>query len=253
MEYNWAELNRRCAEALRYTPKITAIKFIHTDEELEAIPDKKYPKLGAVCEVVGLAGYYDKTLVCLPEDISGNAYCQVTNGLAEIDEHWESGAALANVPFKWFETPEESRKHTGALVDGHPKGSPLKAIAVAPIKIGSIKEPDVISLVIQPGAAFYFLSGLVYGNYRKLNFPFVGESSCMDTWGYTYNTGLPGISLGCRGDRCSGAMNNDEMRLTVTPKDFVEAIDGMVKLYNGGITFPFYPGMTIPTLKALMK
>lgn len=237
--YDWPQINQRYMDILRCNQNATALKFILSEEELNQIPNKTFPGLTMACEMIGLTGYYDKTYIIRTTDMPFD-YCCINNGLRRKTERWKSGIDLASPPLQWFKTQEESKKHSDALSDGIPKDL-LYAIAASPIKTNDIKEPDVISIVLQPGAAFYFLSGLIENNFRKIQFPFIGESSCIDTWGYTFNTGLPGLSFGCRGDRCLGAMGNDEVRLTVTPDDFVTAVNGMYRLYEGGVTYPFYP------------
>ena len=54
-------------------------------------------------------------------------------------------------------------------------------------------------------------------------------------------TGLPGVSMGCRGDRCCGALGNGEVRYSMTTEDLLIALDGVDRLKSDGIEYPYYP------------
>lgn len=239
-KYDWRAIHERLVHALRPVQNAVAVKFIKREEELEAIPNaRSFTKPGMVCQAIGISGHYDVTTVLRSRDFA-MAYCGACNGCRPQDAAWQSGETLANHPFKWFRDEQASSAHIRAMKAGCPSDDHV-AVVTSPIGKGDIAEPDVVCLQLLPGAAFHLLSGLIEKDYRKIDFPFIGESSCADTWGYTYNTGKPGLSLGCRGDRSAGALASHELRISLVPDDLVKALDGIDRLTSDSITYPYYP------------
>jgi len=245
-KYDWETLNTRLIKALKPAQNAVVIKFIKTQGELDSIPNIHYfRQKGVACQAVGIAGHYNFPVAIQSETFIMN-YCAGANGCAKRDAKWLSGKTLSTDPLKWFENIEASAAHSKAMLEGCPSDEHIAMVA-ASMALAAIESPDVICMQLTPGAAFLLLSGLVQKDYQKINFPFVGESSCTDTWGYTYNTGNPGLSLGCRGDRCFGALASDEVRITLKPHDLVKTLDGMDRLAKSGIAYPFYPDGVYPS------
>lgn len=238
------ELQDKIIQYLRPATNPVALKYCKTEDELLAIPNIEYFQAPSayVCGAITIPSYFEKTVAVRGQDCEFD-YCAICNGLKPRDELWEQGQYMANFPTKWFDTLEDSKKHTEARKPCCPEG--LHAIVSSTLGKGDILEPDVVCISLQPGAAFYLFAGLLHRGYQKLDFTFVGESTCADTWNRTYLTGKPGLSLGCRGDRSSAALNADEVRVTLTVSDLEKAVDGMTGIYGQGapfgINYPFYP------------
>ncbi|MBA4699600.1 MAG: DUF169 domain-containing protein [Ruminococcus sp.] len=242
-KYNLVELNDRLIKLLKLDTNAVAIKYITEESQLENIPNKEYAKEGFACMSIGFSAYFPKTVVLRGEDFLMH-YCAACNGCQKQDEEWYSGEALANPPLKWFSNPEASKQHILMMKEGVPDDN-IIAFVTSPLWKMDITDPDVISIQCPPGAAFHFFAGLIETSYRKLEFPFIGESSCADTWGWTYKTGKPGLSLGCRGDRGNGDLAPGEVRITVTLEDLETAIKGMERLKADDVLYPYYPRTTM--------
>ena len=78
------------------------------------------------------------------------------------------------------------------------------------------EDPDVICLQLPTQSSFHLLACYVETDWQKLEFPFSGESNCADTWMRTMKDGKIGRSLGCRGDRATGALGYGDVRVTMT-------------------------------------
>ena len=104
-----------------------------------------------------------------------------------------------------------------------------------------IEEADVISLQLPSQAAFHLMACYVESDYEMLNFTFRGESNCIDTWMYTRLTGKPGLSIGCRGDRATGALADGEVRVTMTTEGLLKALDSLDRVTENGILYPYNP------------
>lgn len=244
--YDWAPLNERYVRLVKPRHYAVAIKFVHTQAEYDAIPDvHPFTSPSYICPAIGLASYLNYPVAIMPGMVKTN-YCAAANGLGPKDADWMAGKAMATDPTRWFRTLEASAAHTREMLKTSPND--LRAIVAAPIHLNAIKDPDVICCQLVPAAVFMVLSGIIENEYQRFDFPFIGESSCCDTWNYTCKTGKPGISLGCRGDKTQGVLPDTEMRLSLTPADFAKSLDGMERLRDSEINYPCCTGKLPPEL-----
>lgn len=245
--YDWQEQNKRYTALVKPQHFAVAVKFIHSKEELDAIPDvHPFTQPGYSCRVIGLASFLNYP-VALTRDKQAFYYCAGANGLGEKNEDWLAGVPMASDPTRWFRTLEASKAHTDEMLKTAPDG--LYAFAAAALHLNAIKDPDVIVCQLVPAAVFMMLSGLIENNYHRIDLPFIGESSCCDTWNYTAKTGKPGVSFGCRGDKTQGLLPDIEMRLSMTPDDFEIALQGLERLRDSGINYPCCCSRVPPELK----
>jgi len=218
---------------------VVAMKYIHTEEELKNYENIRwYPGSATVCQLLSFPAYFEGLFGMKRENFS--LHCGGSNGMQTRTEDYFAGLCLGNVPNKWHGEMEDARKHMEAMRPDLPEDN-LVALLSAPMKSGLIEEPEVLSLSLMPSAAFFLLAGLLDKDYEPLNFPFRGESTCADTWNHTYKTGKPGLSLGCRGDRSTGGLHANEVRVTMTVKDLMKALDGMERIERDGVHYPNYP------------
>ena len=103
------------------------------------------------------------------------------------------------------------------------------------------EDPDVICLQLPTQAAFHLLACYVETDWQKLEFPFSGESNCADTWMRTMKDGKIGLSLGCRGDRATGALGYGDVRVTMTTEQLIKALDGCDTVEKNNILYPYNP------------
>jgi uncharacterized protein (DUF169 family) len=111
----------------------------------------------------------------------------------------------------------------------------------SPLASGDIADPDAIIISADPGAAFHIFAAFVEKDHQSIDFVFRGESTCADTWNRTATSGKPGVSLGCRGDRCQGGLGTSEVRFSISAEDLLKALDGVDRLKSDGIEYPYYP------------
>ena len=198
----WKKLSDRIMYSLRPTQYPVAMKFAHTQDELDAIPAINYcQNKASVCKLISMAAYFQETFGLTRDHFSG-PYCAINNGCMAVDQDYLDGSILYREPTPWHHDQEDAKKHIAENRKLLPE-VPYIGVACASLSACDIDEPDVISLQLPTQAAFHLLAGYVENDYEKLYFPFSGESNCADTWMYTIKTGKPGVSLGCRGDRCN--------------------------------------------------
>lgn len=229
--YDWKEIVGRLTGLLRLQTPPVALKWIKTEQELRAIPkvrlhDKHLPP----CTIVSHAAQYNWTSACLARNVHAN-YCRGINGMFQRDERWYSGEMFNNV---WFSNIEASKAHNRAL-----ECVPAEYIGLvaSPLTAGRI-EPDVCVLYLSPTQAFLLLAGYQFENYEKLEFSFVGESTCSDSWCKTFLTGKPGLALPCYADRKFAGVGESELRLTFTPAGLVRAVNGLEQMHGTGLRYP---------------
>lgn len=232
MSYNWVDVVSRLEKMLRIMSNPVGLKWVKTEEELKAIPKVRiHEKHYAPCTVVAQAVQFGWTAACKADNVHAN-YCRGIHGMFERDEKWYSGEMFDKV---WFSNIEASKEHNVAL-----ECLPADYIAVvaSPLNAGRIEEPDVCVLYTTSSQAFMLFSGYQYEKYEKLEFTFVGESTCSDSWTHTFLTGKPGLALPCFADKKFAGIGETDLRLTFTPAGLVRAIEGVEAMYKNGLRYP---------------
>ena len=229
--YDWNEIVARLSKMLRLSTPPVGMKWIRTEEELQAIPkvrihDKHLPP----CTVVSHAAQFNWTSACKFENIHAN-YCRGINGMFQPDEKWYSGEMFNQV---WFNNLEASKAHNRAL---NCVPAEYIALVASPLTAGRI-DPDVCVLYTNASQAFLLFSGYQFEKYEKLDFTFVGESTCSDSWTRTFLTGKPSMALPCFADSKFAGVGATELRLTFTPEGLVRALEGVEGLFKIGLRYP---------------
>ena len=234
-EYNWTEMIEKLNKLIRYGTAPIGMKWVKTEEEFNAIPkvrvhEKHFPP----CVVLGQAHQFGWTTACKADNFHAN-YCRAIHGLGERDEKWYNGEMFDKV---WFEELEDSKAHNLAL-ECIPND--YYAIVCSPIDAGKVEDPDVIVMYVSSAQAFMLFAGWQYKGYERLNFGFVGESTCTDSYNHTFLTGKPGCAIPSFADRKFGGAGEWELRVSFTPADLNRAIEGMEGMWKAGLRYPIAP------------
>ena len=225
------EIVAQFTSLLRLSTPPVAMKWIKTEKELMAIPKVRiHTKHMPPCTIVSHAAQFNWTSACKAENIHAN-YCRGINGMFERDERWFSGEMFNGV---WFDNIEASKAHNREL-----ECVPAKYIAVvaSPLVSGRI-EPDVVVFHVTPAQAFMLLSALQVHDFERFQFTFSGESTCSDCWVKTFNTGKPGLGLPCYADKKFAGMYETDVRVSLTLKDTLTALEGLNKMSRSGLRYP---------------
>ena len=99
-------------------------------------------------------------------------------------------------------------------------------------------EPGVCVLYTNSSQAFILLAGYQFEKYEKLEFTFVGESTCSDSWVRTFLTGKPALALPCYADKKFAGLGENDLRLTFTPAGLVRALEGVEGMFRNGLRYP---------------
>lgn len=225
-------LSADAANLLKLRRIPVGMKFFDTLEEALQVPKLRMAKgKFTVCQLIAQAVQFGWT-VGLRRGMTSIRYCGTINGMYEKNELFTSGRMLNGV---WHENLEAAAAHNEGLWCMEQK----EAIAVSPLSSGRL-EPDVVLIYGTPGQMFMLLSGLINKDYRRLSFPFGGESTCSVSWVRTALTGEPGLSVGCFAERKFGGLEDGEMLATLTPADFQKAVDGLKTLSKAGLRYPIH-------------
>ena len=231
---NWNDISAKLTKYLHlmYTP--VGMKWVRTEEELQAIPKARIHKNHyAPCIVVGQALQFGWTSVCKAENVHNN-YCRGVHGLTERDSSWHTGEVFQGV---WYGNCDAARGHHAAM---NCVPAEYVAVVASPITSGRI-EPDVVVFYISSSQAFLLLAAYQYDQYEKLDFTFTGESTCSDSWTRTFLTGKPSLALPCFADRKFSGIGEWEVRLSVSPAHLPRILDGLEKLHKNGLRHPIAP------------
>lgn len=214
--------------------KPVGMKWLKTEEELMAIPKVRihknhYPP----CVVVSHALQYGWTSACKADNIHNN-YCRGVHGLVDRPKEWYSGEVFLGV---WYDDPGCAAGHHAALECVNPD---YYALVASPLDSGRI-EPDVAVLYLSTSQAFLLYAAYQFDDYEKLQFSFVGESTCSDSWIHTLITGKPGMGLPCFADRKFAGIGEWELRVTFSPADLDRSIKNLKKMFKNGLRHPIAP------------
>jgi len=235
MAYNWEDIISRLNQMLRIRLVPVGLKWVKTEEELKAIPKVRiHEKHFSPCTVIGQAVQFNWTVACKSENIHAN-YCRGIHGMFERDEKWHSGEMFNKI---WFGNLDASKAHNEAL-----ECLPAAYIAMvaSPLAAGRIDDPDVCVLYTTSAQAFMLFAGYQYEKYEKLDFTFVGESTCSDSWIHTFLTGKPALALPCFADFKFAGVGETDLRLTFTPAGLIRAISGVEAMSKNGLRYPIAP------------
>ena len=236
----WKQLSDRIFLTLRPTQHPVAMKFIKTPEEFDAIPDIEFcQNKASTCKLIGMAAHFQGTFGLTPDHFSGY-YCAMNNGCMELTQEFLDGAILYKQPTPWHHEQADAIKHIKSNLEYIPE-KPYAGIVCSTLCNCNIEEPDVICLQLPTQAAFHLLACYVETDWQKLEFPFSGESNCADTWMRTMKDGKIGLSLGCRGDRATGALGYGDVRVTMTTEQLIKALDGCDTVEKNNILYPYNP------------
>ncbi|HEX7928570.1 MAG TPA: DUF169 domain-containing protein, partial [bacterium] len=104
-----------------------------------------------------------------------------------------------------------------------------------------LDPPEIALIFATPGQMIYFINGLQYKNYKKLEFTVVGESACADSWGKALKTGEPSLSIPCYAERRFGGVADDEMLMAIPVHYLPTVMEGLAALTKNGFRYPFSP------------
>ena len=229
----WKEMSERYFRLLRPLQNPVAIKYCTDLAEFQTYGGlQTYNWTNPVCGAIGRCGYEEITLGVRDENFLSD-YCRGINGFIERDARWHSGESHSQ---GWHDGITPAKAHHDALVCLPPI---YKGVVVSALATGAIEEPDAICLQLSPSAAFLLLAGYIHRDYEVVDFTFIGESGCSDCWNRTIIQGKVGLSFGCRGERSYGQLNENELRISMTEKQFLRALDGVEGLSDKGVKFPF--------------
>ena len=193
----------------------------------------------STCKLIGMAAHFQGTFGLTPDHFSGY-YCAMNNGCMELTQEFLDGAILYKQPTPWHHEQADAIKHIQSNLEYIPE-KPYAGIVCSSLCNCNIEEPDVICLQLPTQAAFHLLACYVETDWQKLEFPFSGESNCADTWMRTMKDGKIGLSLGCRGDRATGALGYGDVRVTMTTEQLIKALDGCDTVEKNNILYPYNP------------
>ena len=228
----WIQLVDQLKNYVRLSNPPVGMKWLRSREELEAIPKvRTHAKHQPPCVIVSHAVQFHWTSACLFENFHAN-YCRGIHGLFERDEKWHSGEMFRGI---WIRDAEGARAHHAAL---NCVPAEYYAVVASPLASGRLPEPDVCVLYVTPAQAFMILTGYQYEHYEALDFTFVGESTCSDSWTRTFLTGKPSLALPCYADKKFAGVSEHELRLTFTPQDLQRVARGLAALSGNGLRYP---------------
>ena len=226
-KYNWQYIHEQLMYHFRLKSLPVAVKYYQDKKVMMAIPGVALAEKQCVpCLAVGRAAQLG-VATGITTDHFNYDYCRTVNGFKKRNDKWFSAEPFVD---RWNKTKEAAKAHHCALIE-----MPYlnEGFVAAPLQSGIIKEPDACVLYANPEQAFWILASTMNEEYKKINFTFVGESTCNDAWIKTTVTGDIGIGIGSNGERIYGGLPQDELMISMKADDIIKAIEGAVNMKKG--------------------
>ena len=234
-EYDVNEVVKRLTQYLRIKQTPVGVQYFETKEEILQVPKVRIPTRHiAPCTTISQAVQFNWTVACLAETTHIN-YCRGIHGMFARDEKWHSGKIFDKV---YYDTVCDAKAHHDALACLPAK---YAGFVASPLVSGRLPEPDVCIIYADSAQTFMLLAGWQYFGYEKLEFTFVGESTCSDSWVSTILTGKPKVSIPSFADRKFGGLKDEELVISMKMEDLKRAVDGVEQLYKNGLRYPIAP------------
>jgi len=211
MEEKWAELAGDLEALLRLRTFPLGWKRLEKEKDLHKIRKvRKYEHSYTWCQAVTVARTAGWTVGVTAQDPN---VCRFKNiaGLVPPPEEELSGKNFAGY---YTKTLEDSKKQAETLVRIPPDG--YEAMVIAPLA-GEKFDPDLV-LIYGNACQMMFLSyALQWKDYERLQFYFIGEGACSDSFSQCYITGKPALAIPCYGERRLGHVMDDELAIWLSP------------------------------------
>ncbi|NLW78008.1 MAG: DUF169 domain-containing protein [Ruminococcaceae bacterium] len=248
---NW---NEKCIELdrrlhLRYGP--IAFKAVEKAADLAKIDGVVMrDEFGMFCQLPYLVRVNGLTVAATAAGAM-NPRCKRTHGLENVTAETKAAEAAAFVN-TWMGSVEDGLKQQ----EDYPRMPLTEALVMAPLATTPF-EPDAIILYANPAQMMLLLCGMQKIQYERFTFHFIGEGSCVDSLAQCLQTGKPGLTLPCYGERAFGTLEDDELVLAMPPAYLDRALQGMPLLEKATFSYPIerYRGSTDigPMVRAIYK
>ena len=225
-QYKWNDINEKLMAYFRLRDLPVAVKYYKEKGEMEKVSGIELQKqLCVPCLAVGRAARMGLA-VGITTDNFNYDYCRGVHGFKERDEKWLSAQPFVD---RWNHSREAAKAHHMALLEM----PPVEGFAAAPLKDGIIEDPDACVIFATPEQAFWILASAINEKYKKLNFTFVGESNCNDSWIRTTLTGDIALGIGSNGERVYAGLPQDELMVSMKVEDILNVLEGAENMRNG--------------------
>lgn len=232
MQEKWAELARDLESLLRLRTFPVAWKRLPKESDLDSIKRvRRYSHPYTWCQAVTVARTAGWTVGVTASDSN---VCRFKNiaGLVPPPETELSGKNFAGY---YVKTLEDGEKQARALVRIPPDG--YEAMVIAPL-VGEKFEPDLV-LVYGNACQMMFLSyALQWKDFETLQFFFIGEGACSDSFARCYLTGKPALAIPCYGERRLGHVTDEELAMAIPGNMVSKAVEGLKALAAVNLRYP---------------
>jgi uncharacterized protein (DUF169 family) len=229
----WKEVAQQLDYYLRLRTFPLALKLYESPQEMERVIKIKKPDWKVLlCQLITIARTFGWT-VGATEDEFASLYCPSILGFCSPPEPATDGRQMHEI---WFKTREDARLHQKAI-RRIPTGK-FKALALAPLFQERIEQPDMIIVYGTPAQMIRLIAGVQWENYERLQFYFVGESSCSDFIGECYFSQKPSLTIPCYGERRFGNVQEEELVMAIPPQTIDKILIGLESTQKTGIRYP---------------
>lgn len=228
---NWSELAKELEQLLRLRTLPLAFKRCKSAAELESIPHVHRLKHNPTfCQILTLARTVGWTIGVTGDEVFNCPFPQRAGLLPIPEDAWKRRVGT------WLSTLEDGERCRDAF---YTIPGSCEALVLGPLASGGI-EPEVVVIYGNPAQMAMLKQGIDRVYYERLEFSFMGESSCLDAIHRCYVTGKASLSIPCYGERWLGGAEEDELDIALPPTLVETAIKGVKELSAIGFSYPIH-------------
>ncbi len=229
---DWRELTDKLDWFLRLKTFVVGLKLYEDVEELNKNPYVRRPQGRlTLCQLVTICRTHDWTIGATAAELVPPS-CATIVGLSEVPPDVADGRMRSKVWLKSQSDAVACEKAIPRLPPGR-----WRAVVCGPLRYNPF-DPDLILLYPNPAQASLLINAIQFDSWERLVFYSVGETSCADVIAEGLLKGKPTLSIPCFGERRFGHAQDDELAVSLPPKDVERIVANLKTLYQRGIRYP---------------
>jgi uncharacterized protein (DUF169 family) len=229
---------KQIEDALRLSTRIVAIRRLTRIQDLHNLPGIRTfkNKMFTMCQLLTLARVQGWTIAATNEGQrkGGPADDRCARKFGILGVTPESMDQEAQILSRyWFASPEDALRQQ----QFYPRISLAEAIVFSPLIQGAIM-PEVVLMYGNPAQIMLILSAMQRERYERFEFSFIGEGACADSVGRCLAEDRPSLAIPCFGERATGGVTDEEIALSLPPRELERALAGLEKLRAVNLEYP---------------
>jgi len=233
---DWRSTSDMLRDAVRMAAWPVGVKMLPDAKSLHDFPNIKLLQKTAPCQMVARARYYrEDGVVAAPSRAMKCVWGGACLALIETPERLKDG--LLYLPYTdTMEAAQELHRSIGMMGD---RGQKYGSMLMAPLDLMPV-DPDAIVMYLTPAQALRFIVAYLYETGKAIEQKITGQVSVCTSIAKILEGSEFCVDIPCIGDRAYGALQEQELVLTISPQIVDRLKIGLLGTKMLG-SYPFKP------------